>query len=295
MAVTEFSRIEPLITSKKVLAGSVAVTFCCPDSARAVRAQARLGKVDPERESIWTSLQRSTMVAFAEALQSAAADGGRVDFRREDIQAAIVAAFESVQSSFIWDDLEERWRDASAEVSSFQARLRDMPVTDANDQAILVRTLLELSKSDGIVSTEELLFMAEFVSPSFGSMEELLRMGPLTRAELTSTTREARPTIVMLAWACALCDQSLDPAEVARIEEIGADLGLSATECGQLRVDAQQFLLRQAVAAAYVEGERDDEAFEEVTFAAERMGVGAEETDALERVFRCELGLDSPQ
>ncbi|MEM8712265.1 MAG: hypothetical protein AAGG01_15045, partial [Planctomycetota bacterium] len=107
----------------------------------------------------------------------------------------------------------------------------------------------------------------------------------------TSATLEARPTIVMLAWACALCDQSLDPAETSRIEEISADLGLSATECGQLRVDAQQFLLRQAVASAYVEGERDDEAFEEVTFAAERMGASAEEADALERVFRCELGL----
>ncbi|MEM8711772.1 MAG: hypothetical protein AAGG01_12530, partial [Planctomycetota bacterium] len=184
MAVTEFSRIEPLITSKKVLAGSVAVTFCCPDSTREVRAQARLGKVDPKRESIWTSLQRSTMVAFAEALRAGSADdGGQVDFRSADIQLAIVAAFDSIRSSFAWDEAAARWRDASAEVSSFQARLRDMPVTDPNDQAILVRTLLELSKSGGLVSTEELLFIAEFVSPSLASMEELLRMGPLTRPE----------------------------------------------------------------------------------------------------------------
>ncbi len=292
MAKTEFSAIEPLIESKKILAGAVAVTFCCPDSTRSVRAQAILGKVSPARVSVWTRIHRSMMAALADTLNSES--DGKVEFRREDVQAAIVAAFESIQASFRWDETEKRWFESSTAASSFQARLREMPVTDPYDQSVLVRTLLELSKSDGMVSTEELLFIADFINPSIGSLEEMLQMEPLSRAELKRTTVGARPSIVMLAWACALCDEHLDPAESARIEEIATELGLSATESEQLRVDAQQFLLRQALSCAYVNGERDEEAYAEVTFAAERMGVDAETASALDQIFREEMGLPEP-
>ena len=295
MAKTEFTEIEPLIESKKVLAGAVAVSFRCPESTRSVRAQAVIGKTSPPRLSVWTRIHRSVVAALVDTLHTGelGEDDGPVDFRREDVQAAIVAAFETIQASFRWDESEKRWFESSTQASSFQQRLREMPVSEPYDQAVLVRTLLELSKSDGMVSTEELLFISEFINPSVGSLEQMLQMEPLTRAELKGTTLEARPSIVMLAWACALCDEDLDPAETARIEAIAADFGLSATESDQLRLDAQQFLLRQALASAYVDGQRDDEAYAEVTFAAERMGVDAEATEALDLIFREELGLDT--
>lgn len=293
MSKTEFSVIEPLIESKKFLAGAVAVTFRCPDSTRSVRAQAVLGKVSPSRLSVWTRIHRSMIAALADAMHTDidSETGEKIDFRREDVQAAIVAAFESIQTSFRWDESERRWFESSTQASSFQQRLREMPVTEAYDQTVLIRALLELSKSDGMVSTEELLFISEFINPSVGSLEQLIQMEPLTRAELKHTSAAARPSIVMLAWACALCDEHLDPAETSRIEEIAAEFGLSATESEQLRGDAQQFLLRQALASAYVDGERDEEAYAEVSFAAERMGVDAEEAAALDRVFREEMGI----
>ena len=293
MSKTEFSVIEPLIESKKFLAGAVAVTFRCPDSTRSVRAQAVLGKVSPSRLSVWTRIHRSMIAALADAMQPEidSSTGEKVDFRREDVQAAIIAAFESIQASFRWDESERRWFESSTEASSFQQRLREMPVTEAYDQSVLIRTLIELSKSDGMVSTEELLFISEFINPSVGSLEQFIQMEPLTSAELKGTSVAARPSIVMLAWACALCDEHLDPAEHARIEEIAAEFGLSATESEQLCGDAQQFLLRQALASAYVDGERDEEAYAEVSFAAERLGVDAEEAADLDRIFREEMGI----
>ncbi|QDV09598.1 Tellurite resistance protein TerB [Planctomycetes bacterium Poly30] len=291
MPKIEYRVIEPLIESKKVLAGSVAVSFRCPDSTRAVRAQAAVTKVSRRRASIWNHIQRSAMAALADAMEAGPRTENKANFRDEDVQAAIVAAFESVQSSFRWDETESRWFETSVQASTFQQRLREMPVTDPSDQAVLLRALLELSQSDGIVTTEELLFISEFVHPDIGTLEDMLRMGPLTSEELSRTSPEARPSIVMLAWACALCDEALDPAESARIEEIARGLGLSVTEAHQLRIDAQQFLLRQAVASAYVDGVRDDEAYAEVTFAAEKMGIGAAEAHEMDRVFRFELGL----
>lgn len=293
MSTPQFAAIEPLIESKKVLAGAVAVSFCCPGSTRSVRAQAVIGKVDPPRVTVWTRVHRSTMGAVAGALQTGPNDGGdrSVDFRRADVQAAIVAAFETIQANFRWDEEEKRWFETSAQGSSFQRRLREMPITEAHDQEVLIRVLIELSKSDGMVSTEELLFISEFVNPTVGSLEQMLQKEPLSAAEFKATSVAARPSIVMLAWACALCDEDLDPAEIARIEVVATTMGLSATESDQLRLDAQQFLLRQALASAYPDGERDDEAYAEVTFAAERMGVDTETTQALDQVFREELGL----
>lgn len=293
MPTSQFLTIEPLIESKKLLAGAVAVSFCCPGSTRSVRAQAAIGKVDPPRLSVWTRVHRSMMGAVAAALETGHKDGDDkgVDFRRADVQAAIVAAFETIQSNFRWDEREKRWYETSVQASSFQRRLREMPITQAHDQEVLIRVLIELSKSDGVVSTEELLFISEFVNPTVGSLEEMLQKEPLTATEFKATSATARPSIVMLAWACALCDEELDPAEIARIEVAATNMGLSATESEQLRLDAQQFLLRQALASAYQDGERDDEAYAEVTFAAERMGVDAETTQALDRVFREELGL----
>ena len=291
MPETTFSEIEPLIESKKVLAGAVAVTFSCPESTRSVRAQAMIGKVSPARTSIWTHLQRSMMAALADTLQPDKGATAELEFRREDVQAAILAAFESVQSSFRWDQAEQRWSESSTEASSFQARLREMPVSSAYDQTVLLRALIELSKSDGMVSTNELLFISDFINPSVGSLEQMLQMPPLTADELDQTSPAARPSIIMLTWACALCDEHLDPAETSRVEELARQFGLSATESEQLRLDAQQFLLRQAVAGAYADGEPDEEAYAEVTFAAERMGADAETAIELDRAFREGLGL----
>lgn len=291
MVEIQFSAIEPLIESKKVLAGSVAVSFRCPESTRSVRAQAALKKIDRPRASVWQAIQRSALAAVADAMDSGSHQGEALDFRREDVQAAIVAAFESIQTHFRWDEAESRWFETSAHACSFQQRLRDMPVSEPFDQAVLVRTMLELSKSDGMVSTEELLFIAEFVNPSVGCLEEMLRAAPLTAQELGQTRASARASIVMLGWACALCDESLDDAEIQRIEEIARGFGLSATQSDQLRIDAQQFLLRQALSTAYVDGVRDEDAYAEVSFAAEHMGVSADEARKLDHSFREELGL----
>jgi uncharacterized membrane protein YebE (DUF533 family) len=294
MAKTTFSVIEPLIESQKVLAGAVAVSFACHGSTRSVRAQAIIGKVSPARVSVWTKIHRSMMAALADTLQPGANGDPKLNFRREDVQAAIVAAFESIRTSFRWDEEERRWFESSTEASSFQARLRDMPVNDPYDQSVLVRTLIELSKSDGMVSTEELLFISDFIHPGIGSLEAMIQMDSLSPEELKRTSPRARPSIVMLAWACALSDEHLDAAETARIEELATAFGISATESDQLRIDAQQFLLRQALSCAYVDGERDEEAYAEVTFAAERMGVDAEAARELDELFRQEMGLDAP-
>ena len=293
MVHPEFPSVQPLIASQKMLGGSLALTFRCPDSERAVRAQASLSEPSPGKTSLWSALRRSAIGALSDALGRGVDDamkGEAVDYSREDVQQAVVAAFESVRTNFRWDPAEKRWFDSSVQATSFQKRLRDMPVTEPADQDVLIRTLLELSKSDGMVSAEELLFIGDFLTPSMGALENMIQKPDLSPDELARTTESARPSIMMLAWACAMCDENLDPAEVARLNEISAGFGLSATESDELRTDAQQFLLRHALSSVYTDGSRDEEAFAEVHFAAEKMGVGAEETAALDLVFREEIG-----
>ncbi len=313
MSNLTFQAIEPLVASKEVLRSSVSVTFRCPETDTEVPSTGTLKRMDSVKstaarsvkKNLWSSLRRSVTKAVSDALGSGAA--GRIArdvtnttmrqgeqktaFSKEEVQNGIVEAFKAVQASFKWNASNETWVGVKKPANKFEERLAESPVTERYDQGVLARTLIELSAADGEISADEIAFISDFIDPELGSVDELSKRDPLTAAELSETSEGARQSILMLAWACAMCDEELADAEVARLGEISNALGFDdATQTG-LRQDAQKFLFEQALAGVYAGGSRDDEAFTAAQEAAGKMGIQTEEVQRMDAGYRRAAGI----
>lgn len=289
--------IARLVRSKSVRGRTLFVTFECPETGVREVASAPLRErpdgeaAAPPAPGLFERLRLALSSAVSVSPEPASAPDGEpvTAFTVEELEAATHEAFIAARPAFRWSASRARWIGGKAPTSAFQRRLLEAPVTCTIDQMIVVRTLLELAHADGVVSHEELMLIRDFTS-SFGTtVEEALQCGPLGPVELSLASEGARPSIVMIAWACAMCDEHLDDREEARIREIAEGLGLDAALVDELRADARQFLMQQALAEVYVDGVRRDSAFDEVTFVAESIGVPLEEVEAMDLRMRDEL------
>lgn len=313
MTDVTFDTIEPLIASKEVSGTSLSVLFKCPESGEEVKSSASIRrstsiKAETARsvkKNMWSSLRRSVTRAVSDALGNGTA--GRIArdvanktmqttqqktaFSKEETRAATVDAFKAVQGKFRWDAGANQWKAVKQAANRFEEQLEKAPVTERYDQGILARTLVELSAADGDVSAEEVAFIGDFLDPEVGTVEDFMKRDALTAAELAETTETVRPTIMMLAWACAMCDEELADEEAARLAEIAAGFGLDEAAQDTVRADAQQFLFEQALAGVYQGGTRDDEAFTAANAAAEKMGIDAERAGQIDAAFRKAAGI----
>ena len=313
MSEVTYASIESLIDTKEVTGSSLAVTFRCPESGEEVSSSASLRRLDTmkstaarsAKKNMWSSLRRSVTRAVTDALGSGAA--GRIArdvantgmrqgekkmaFGKEEVQAGVVEAFKAVQASFQWDGANDRWIAVKKPANRFEEQLASAPVQEKYDQGILARALIELSAADGEVSEEEVSFISDFIDPSLGTIDELGKRPPLSAEELTEANEAVRPTILMLAWACAMCDEDLDDAEAARLGEIAQGMGIEGEAADGLRADAQQFLFEQALGSVYQGGSRDEEAFAAANEAAEKMGIPAEQTAKIDAAYRRAAGI----
>lgn len=313
MSNISYPTIEPLIASKEASGSSLSVLFRCPESGAEVSSSAsmkRLATVKSDaarsvKKNMWSSLRRSVTRAVSDALGSGAA--GRIArdmtnstlkageqktaFSKEEQQAAALEAFKAVQASFRWDAGKETWIASKKASNRFEEQLEKAPVTERYDQGVLARALVELSAADGDVSAEEVAFIADFLDPEIGTVEDFAKRDALSAPELTETSEAVRPTIMMLAWACAMCDEELADAEVARLNELATGFGLEEAAAESARTDAQQFLFEQALAGVYEGGSRDDEAFSAATAAAEKMGIASDRVSQIDAGFRKAAGI----
>ncbi|MEM8710774.1 MAG: hypothetical protein AAGG01_07460 [Planctomycetota bacterium] len=313
MTTPTFAAIQPLVASQEVRGSSVSVTFRCPETDVEVQSNASIKRSDSVKaqaarsvkKNMWSSLRRSVTRAVADALGNGAA--GRIArdvantsmrqgeqktaFSKEETQNAVVEAFTAVQSSFKWNASSESWTGVKKPANGFEKRLAEAPVTERFDQGVLARTLVELSAADGEISADEVAFIADFIDPELGTVEEFAKRDPLTPAELSETSEPARPSIMMLAWACAMSDEELADEETARLEELSSGFGLSEEAMTAVRNDAQQFLFEQALAGVYAGGSRDDEAFSAAKEAAGKMGIDEERATQMDASYRKLAGI----
>ncbi len=313
MSNLTFEAIQPLVTSQEVRGSSVAVTFACADSGTEVPSTGSLRRGDSvkaqatrsAKKNMWSSLRRSVTRAVSDALGNGAA--GRIArdtlnagmkqgeqktaFSKEEVQEGVVEAFKAVQASFKWDEGKNAWTGIKKPANNFERKLSECPVSERFDQGVLARTLIELSAADGEVSADEIAFISDFISPELGTVEELAKRDKLTAAELSETSEAARPSIVMLGWACAMSDEELADEEVARIQEIANGLGLDDEASQALRADAQTFLFEQALGNVYGGGSRDDEAFGAAKEAAAKMGIDEDMVSKIDAGFRKAAGI----
>jgi hypothetical protein len=124
--------IRPLVADHTQTARTVQVRFCCPRSGREVEGEAPLRKQDGMqadaarvlRKELFRSAKRSLMGAVKGALGGSSIAGkvagtairsgtrdaeAKAKFSSAEVDAAIVAAFGTVQGEFRWDEAEAAW------------------------------------------------------------------------------------------------------------------------------------------------------------------------------------------
>ncbi len=313
MTTPNYSDIETLVASKEVRGSSVSVVFRCPETDVEVPSTGSLKRADgikaqtarSVKKNMWSSLRRSVTRAVSDALGNGAA--GRIArdvanssmregeqktaFSKQEIESGVVEAFVAVQGSFKLNPSTGAWSGVKKPANGFEKRLAEAPVTERFDQGVLARSLVELSAADGEISADEIAFIADFIDPELGSVEDFAKREPLTPAELSETSEAARSSIMMLAWACAMSDDELADAEVARLEELAAGFGLAEEQHAAVRGDAQQFLFEQALAGVYAGGARDEEAFQLAMAAAAKMGIDDQRTVQMDASYRKAAGI----
>lgn len=131
MSEVSHTTIESLIASSDVKGNKIDVLFRCPVTGVEASSTAPLKKLGDMKskmtrsvkKNVWSGLRRSATRAVSDTLGKGMAGKIAKDltstglkeaeknsaFSELEIQAAIVAAFESVRARFRWDDASEMW------------------------------------------------------------------------------------------------------------------------------------------------------------------------------------------
>ena len=125
----------------------------------------------------------------------------------------------------------------------FDQQLRSNPIVHDYDIEVLVRVLLEVSRSDSELRTEEKAFLAEIVSDE-ATIERLSKAPHITVAELAETSSvPVKETILMLAWAMAYADGHLDYEEMSHLSQLCRGFMLPEKRVRELQMASKLFLL----------------------------------------------------
>ncbi|WP_045119625.1 TerB family tellurite resistance protein [Haliangium ochraceum] len=317
MSQSTYEAIQPLIAHSEQQGTSMRVIFRCPASGEEVEATAGLRSGNDLGNRVAQSAKRSLMwsvrSAIASAVRSAFGHGivsnmaqsatrdamsagqQRLTYSDSDKRDAIERAFESVSSQFVWDSEQSRYissKAAGSSMSEFLTQLGNAPVTAKFDRGVVARMLTEIAAADGSVGDDERAFLAAFIPPDLGTVDDLLRASKVSPAELAETSTGAvRDTMLMLAWAVAYTDEELAPEEAARLEEFASGLAIDGARVAALKSYAQHYLLDQSLQRAYASGQRDAAVHAEAMAMAQRLGIDATEAERADIRFRKRYGL----
>ena len=125
----------------------------------------------------------------------------------------------------------------------FERQLRANPIVHDYDIDVLVRVLLEVSRSDSELRTEEKAFLREIVSGE-ATIDRLSKAPRITGAELAETTSvPVKETVLMLAWAMAYADGHLDYQEMVNLNQLCRGFMLPEKRVRELQMASKLFLL----------------------------------------------------
>ncbi len=216
-------------------------------------------------------------------------------FSEDEKKAAVVQAFENIQSRFAWDAKNNRWMSAQAAgdvLTDFATRLNQAPVTQTYDKGVLARMLMEVSLADGQLAAEEKSFLASFMPPETGGVDVLRDKPPLSGAELAETGKgPVRETLLMIAWCLAFTDKNLAEAEKSVLARFAGGLGIDETRAAELQNWARKFVIDQAMDGVYPDGKFDKSAQTEAYSLAEQIGLDRAEAERVEIRYRKRNGL----
>ena len=307
MQTPDYDNIAPLIVNQQVHRRTAEFTLRCPVSGEEVRANTtlpqptELGGMATQigRRSLFQAVRGALFSAIhrafghgifgrliAEVIRSTVQtlERERGELSATELREAAVEAFRGVSHRFIWEPQGKRWiaADAAAELlSDFDRRLAAAPIQHPYDQGVLARMLVEVSRSDGRVSSDEAGWLTQYIAASEGSIEGLGGRPALTAAELGETTAAVRESLLMLAWAVALVDEEFDAREETLLGALADGLGLPDVARYEAAEAARAYVLEQALERMVTWGGHDEHARDELNAMAARIGV---DRDAVEQV-----------
>ena len=171
----------------------------------------------------------------------------------------------------------------------FDEQLRANPIVEKYDIEVLVRVLLEVSRSDSELRTEERAFLEEIVHDE-ATIKRLSKAPRITVAELAEATSvPVKETILMLAWAMAYADGRLDTEEMNRLNQLCRGFMLPEKRVRELQMAAKLFLLDrhfQALKDQKVSLETLKEEFDE---RAKRWGLDEQQLETVRSWYPDEL------
>lgn len=318
-----YEKIQPLVAAADVWGSQVSCTFRCPTTGATAQATANMeslaGKIagsafESAKQNIWWGVRnaissaiwksagsgilgRAANDAAYTAMGSVNVAGGAKQYSEKDRQEAIVAAFKSVAGSFRWDEAGGRWMGAGAVPApvqqtpddDFTRQLQSYPVSERYDQGILARLLVAMAGADQQVAPEERAFLASFLDPAMGSLDDLMSRPAPSKVEVEEVSSGGvRETILMLCQGMALSDENLDAGEVGRLRALAAVMGIAAERAEELMRSAQTHVLNQAIRQWASSGALEHG---EVIAAGQRLGLSAEDTERVLVQYRKRAGM----
>lgn len=275
----DFTHIEPLIVNLQEQGRSVQVMFQCPMTGHQFSGRASAARDHSLGSKVKKNTQQSLLYAAQRALSQVLREVfghnslGRMasDVTRRTMysassqmmnglstkekEQAIVKAFQSVRQNFMWDENHMRWiskQGHSETVSGFDKQRQEHAISHPYDLQVLSRMMVEIAMVDGHMDKSEREWLAMLLNPEHGTMEQISQHPPLSSAELANTsTGDVRVTMLMIAWAIALCDENLDSSEQQRLRIFTHGLQLSSTKEHTARTLAQTYILENAIQYIY--------------------------------------------
>ena len=311
MTTPTYNNVQPLVQSIDVRGRMIQVRFACPVSGQTVDARYNVPRDNSMGSRVSQQMKRNLMWSLQSAVASAIRStmghniAGRMasDVARSAMtgvqqqvnsntlsareqSAALVEAFRSVQSQFVWDAQRATWISQTAmgeAMSDFEQLLAAAPIAHPYDRQVMARMLVEIARGDGRLSSEESTWLTEVITPDLGDVHALAARPPLTPAELSSTSQGAvRKSLLVLAWAMALVDEEMADAERALLAHYARGLGLPSAGVETCRKAAQTYILDQAMERMFSWGGHDEYARAQLYGLAERIGMPVHEAQQAE-------------
>lgn len=313
--------IAPLVANLQESGRAVRVTFRCPVSGQTVQSAHSVPRNNTASSQMMKTAKRSMMYGLQsavnqtirnvfgynnmvgrvasdvtrQAMYSAANTAGNQNtLSAREKRDAVVEAFKKVSRQFIWDSNRGHWISAKAAqdlMSPFEQQLANHPVTHNYDRVTLARMLVEIARADGRLSNDESSWLNEFIGPDLGSVADFTNRPPLSAPELNEVSRgDTRMTLLMVAWAMAIVDESFDNAEMETLKRFAQGMRLPNPQIQAARDAAQGYILDQALERMFTWGGHDAHARNELFALAARLGMSQQEAQVAEARYQRRKG-----
>lgn len=273
-----YSQIKPLIVHEEVQGQRVFVEFQHPESGAFIQATGSIRRGNSVASTVTRQVKRSLMQQARSSLMRTVGSlfGGGFLGRtarqvtstasremigtghstytpsQSEIEAGVVAAFNTVARQFHYDEATGKWGGAKtppkpAEKTPFENQIERFPITDAHDKKVFARILANLANADGEIAAEEVEFFNGVMPTGVGTIQELIAGEKVSAVECEMVKNGVRDTIFMFAHALILSDFDIDPAEVTMLDQYAAMLQISGNQKENLEKIAKIHMLEQAL------------------------------------------------